>query len=289
MHHTEQPNNSSPNVFSPQHLHQVFVDDETAWRAGASIENAGKFNDEITARNSTTSMPELTAARLTPTCRLFNIPFEIRRLILEFALPYATNDAQFGYVWYLGSTSVLQTCHQLHYEGTRVMYSANPLISILDIDKSQNLLCARYLHPSSKPFPEYEDLVDCSFNHCRDILNWTRIYERKVSPETLGARNMALMRHWVLEIVGCNDLVGEMRYGTWDVARLTEMIRVLVQEAVMGLLSRAEKICKVTVQWKGTAPDSYTNRLENQKRILEPLRLLGISVEEDMSFLEAWR
>ena len=266
------------------------LDEEPCGMTGVGSEESSESCANIAATDPTTVITEPEVSGLTsPSCPLFNIPFEIRRLILEFALPYASEDAQFGYVWNLGSTSILQTCHQLYHEGTHVMYDANPLNCILDIDNSEILFCARYLHPSANPFPMYEDHVDCSFNHCRDILNWTRIYERKVSPETLGGRNLALMRHWVLEIMGCNDLVGNMRHYTSDVAELTDKIRKLVEKAVIELLLRAENIGKVTVQWKGTGPDTYTNRVENQKRILEPVRLLGVLVEEDMSFLEAWK
>ena len=289
-HHPKQPNNASSNSIQSQYLHQAILDDEPCGMTSVGSENSGKFYAGITATEPTTLMSEPEGPKLEfQSCILFTIPLEIRRLILEFALPYATEDAQFGYVWTLGSTSILQTCHQLYHEGTHVMYDANPLNCILDIDSHEILFCARYLQPSSNPFPKYEDHVDISFNHCRDLTNWTRIYERKVSSETLGWRNVALMRHWVLEIMGCNDLVGEMRFGTSDMVELTDKIRLLVEETVIGLLLRAEKLSKVMVQWKGTAPDMYTNRLENQKRILEPLRLLGVEVEEDLSFLEAWK
>ena len=289
-HHPKQLKDVPSSNIASQSLQSAIVDDEQCRITGVGSKKSSESTAGLTATDLEFIITEPEASQLaSPTCHLLNIPFEVRRRILEFALPYATEDAQFAYVWSLGSTSVLQTCQQLHREGTHVMYDANPLNCIIDIDNSQILFCARYLQPSTNPFPKYEDGMDCFFNHCRDTMNWTRIYERTVSPETLGGRNVAVMRHWILEIMGCNDIIGCLRHYTCDVAELTEKIRELVEKAVVGLLLRADKISKVTVQWKGTEPDTYTNREENQQRILEPVRLLGVLVEEDMSFLEAWK
>ena len=57
--------------------------------------------------------------------RLLALPVEVRSQIIHLILPYSCPDEIYGYIWHFGSTSILRTCHQLHEEGTTVLYSSN--------------------------------------------------------------------------------------------------------------------------------------------------------------------
>ena len=115
---------------------------------------------------------------------LFIAP-EIRTMILKLALLFTYTDENGENVWQLGSTALLRTCRQLHAEGTQILY-ANPFNFTLDTAISDTIYI-RYIHSVYKSGKE------------RSIL------KNEVSLASMAPRNVALMRHWIIEILGWGE------------------------------------------------------------------------------------
>lgn len=184
-------------------------------------------------------------------------------MILELGLPSTYTDENGENVWQLGSTSLLRTCRQLHAEGTSILY-ANPFNFTLDTGISDTIYI-RYVHSGYK-----------------SRKGWS-ILEKKVPLASMAPRNVALMRHWVMEIMGWGKFPN-VRF--WWFRREVEFIwwfAERVEEVLKGPLQQIKGVKKVTVKWIGECPGSEIVKHRYRAWILLPFELNRIAIEEDTS------
>ena len=199
---------------------------------------------------------------------LFIAP-EIRNMILKWALPSTYTDENGENVWQLGGTSLLRTCRQLHAEGTSILY-ANPFNFTLDTAISDTIYI-RYIHSMYKSGKEWS------------------ILKKKVSLANMAPRNVALMRHWIMDIVGWGY---SPHHSYWWLKREVDFIWWFaehVEEALKGPLQQIKGVKKVTVKWKGECPGSEIVKLRYRAWILLPFELNRVAIEEDTSVVYGGR
>ena len=207
--------------------------------------------------------------------RFLALPIELRRLNLSSVLPYSWSDDKFGTVWQSGDTSVLRTCHQLHEEGTSVLYTSNAF---------QLRLTTKWGEHSTE-LPHTVDkapTLDASMYFCCVSQNGrAHIFRQFLEPFPMRPEGVSLIRRWEIYIYG---MYHYMRInGCQDPFTLASMLRDRMQYLVSSRLQGGQDLKMVRVIWECQRWDIQRSEAyndEHRETILKPLCDKGMAVEE---------
>lgn len=237
----------------------------------------GMGNKASMGSNCSTSSTIADALDATPastkpsSSRLLALPTEIRREILRLALPFScANKYRDGeFYWHLGSTAVLRSCHQLHVEGTSIMYSLNPLnLSIL---VGKLALFIKYITPGMVKTIGQDGLEQHEHKVAADEQFGL---SKRIPPTELGKANITFMQHWSVDIHAFDSPKNQL-------PTYVRALQARVAEAAMKYLCQARRLRKVTVRWtRHCVPGNSLLCHEDMATILESLTDLGVPIEE---------
>ena len=212
--------------------------------------------------------------------RLLTLPWEIRQQILQRALPSSFILCEKEVYWHLGCTDILRTCHQLHVEGTKVLYSLNPFCLVIPTSLE---------HHSTELFFGFwgcihrQEFIKVD-RSCEAQCIWVeRCTYSKLLPGRLGMANTMLVRDWLLKIdIDADRELHQDSHGNLYGLPKAEEIQDLVNQVTETYLSQVRLLRKVTVVWvypyRGYA--AHPECVKFMEEVIKPLKGLGVPIEE---------
>lgn len=201
---------------------------------------------------------------------LLALPIELRLRILHFALPYSRPDDIYRYIWHFASTSILRTCHQLHEEGTTVLYSSNTFqIQVLP-GKQLNKVRSASTGVVSVLTVDFKLWF---YEHYWDLVPTYRCF---LEPIPMRLEDLRLIRRWEIHISRIYPYMKTK--DCYDPFKVALVVQDHVLSLLNGILQGIQDSRKVRVRWSGAACEVHSDK--HRETILKPLRDKGTEVEE---------
>lgn len=219
-----------------------------------------------TESNNAVTDPHLQCAAPQPS-RLLALPIELRRQILHLVLPFGRHRGLNGSLWHLGDTSLLRTCHQLHEEGTFVLYSSNIFqLRVRPGDYTPVVTSRVDLAPIEKFSLWF-------FSQPRTDIHILREF---FEPLPMRLEDVWLIRRWEIYIFG---IYPYMKINDcYDPFKVALVLRDRLQNLVNGILQGRQDLKMVRIVWETEECEVHSD--EHRETMLKPLRDKGMAVEE---------